>query len=117
MSDRDYTQRVKVQQLAGPGVKGLESDPPLYHFDLEPEDVDALIANPIEVLNRLGLGVEQGIAPGGNVHVITNFDQLWDGKKWRARNSGARPSRPLGCCYVSDNSVVCHAHYVASEPA
>ena len=84
----------------------------MYHFDLEHDQVDQLLNNPQGFLQDLGLGAEQGIAPNGNVSVVTNFNQQWTGRRWERRDVSAElaPTRPTGCCYVSDDSVICHVH-------
>jgi hypothetical protein len=38
---------VRVMKLAGPGVAGLELDPPLYHIDLTPERFAELQTDPV----------------------------------------------------------------------
>lgn len=107
------TGKVATQQLAGPGVDGLDQDPPLFHFDIDSDQIEDLLNDPQGFLTRIGLGPDQGIAPNGRVNVITNFNQQWTGRAWRKRDVGAeaRPRRaPKGCCYVSDDSVICHVH-------
>jgi hypothetical protein len=110
---------IRVQQLAGPGVEGLETDPPLYHFDIDFDQVWRLIADPVGFLAELDLGPEQGIAPEGNVNVITTFAHEWTDHAWRRSGSDegdqtheAGSTTLRGCCYTSDDSLVCHKHSV-----
>lgn len=50
----------RVTKLAGKGIKGMEHDPPLYHFDVNPDEWESLIADPAGFLRKLGLGEEHG---------------------------------------------------------
>lgn len=103
---------VRVQQLAGPGIEGLEHDPPVYHFDLEQPMMEQLLANPVEFLAGIGLGPEQGVALGGTMEVRLTGDQwAWEGNRWLTREEvgdggvgdGGTPSTS-SCCYISGPS-------------
>jgi hypothetical protein len=105
----------KVAQLAGPGVEGFETDPPLYHFDLEPPQVFEMAANPVGFLEQLGLNRDKGIAPKGRVTVRMPDPTLqWSHKEqmWVQAQAGFQAGAVKGCCYVSDDEVICHVHQV-----
>ncbi|MGK5543947.1 hypothetical protein ACSNOH_04295 [Streptomyces sp. URMC 127] len=94
---------VKVTQLAGKGVAGLESDPPLYHFDATPEELGQLIADPQRFLEEAGL-------PGtaANNIALSKWTEAYSPERgWGPRKDGGAAS---SCCYVSDNSMTCHVH-------
>jgi hypothetical protein len=102
---------IVVTQLAGPGVPGLEHDPPVFHFDLGMEQMPELLRDPVRFLKGLGLGPEQGVAPKGYMSVrLTGPEWIWNGRRWLASDevllarddagagdAGARAS----CCYIS----------------
>lgn len=105
--------QIKVDQLTGPGVPGLEEDPPLYHFDIDVDEMEELSADPAGFLQRLGLGPDKGIAPTGNVQLITHPGMRWSGREWMRRDAAEEarlPAKPKACCYVSDDSMICHTH-------
>jgi hypothetical protein len=108
---------IRVQQLAGPGVPGLDHDPPVYHFDLATEMMPDLMADPVEFLRRIGLGPEQGVAPKGAMAVrLTDAEWLWDGTRWISREDQPQKADNAGvpstsCCYISGPAeMTCHTH-------
>ncbi|MFG2641855.1 hypothetical protein ACGFYP_12930 [Streptomyces sp. NPDC048370] len=96
-----------VVQLAGPGVAGMEQDPPLFHYDVSPEEVPSLLADPVKFLKERGMGEEQGIAPGGKM-TVTFTSNTWDGAQWVEESGG--PELRHSCCYVTDAQSVCVPH-------
>ncbi|MHA3703665.1 hypothetical protein ACXR2U_15925 [Jatrophihabitans sp. YIM 134969] len=112
-NDAELRSRSNLKQLAGPGVPGLEQDPPLYHFDVDAKDAAALHADPHGFLARLGLGPEQGIAPARNVRV-TWTSRFWTSAGWKEREELPEAIRNdggvSGCCYGSDDEIICHPH-------
>jgi len=103
----------KVTQLSGRGIAGLENDPPMYHFDVEPEQADELMTDPTAFLEKMGLTQKHGIAPEGRVSVTWTRGNRWDHEKqsWvRISNTETLGKTIRGCCYVSDDSVICHVH-------
>ncbi len=115
---------VRVQKLAGPGVPGLEYDPPLYHIDLTAERLAELQADPVPFLRGLGLGPDE-VAPGDEITVqLTSPRWGWNGRIWvRAeaaaddvvvRDDGGVDGGPLvghGCCYMTADGMTCHWHH------
>lgn len=91
----------------------METDPPLFHFDIDAAQLHELISDPQSFLRKIGLGPEQGIAHNGNVSVITNFAQQWTSNGWKALNVDNEPrmmpTKP-SCCYVSGDTCSCHVH-------
>jgi hypothetical protein len=95
------TSRIEVTQLAGPGVPGMEDDIPLYHFDVSPEEMKELIADPDGFVVRLGLRPDEDHEYG----------------KVNLRLAGPSSDAPDGrmtshsCCYISGESeMTCHTH-------
>jgi hypothetical protein len=80
---------VRISKLAGPGVPGLEHDPPLYHIDLTARRLYELQADPVPFLRRLGLGPDE-VAPDDTMTVeVTAPMWRWDGRTWaRAEAAG-----------------------------
>jgi hypothetical protein len=114
---KDARANISVKQLAGPGVPGLEHDPPVFHFDLGMELMPELLANPVEFLEQLGLGPEQGVAPKGFMSVrLTGPEWTWNGHQWVAREdqlgSAEDADAPRSsCCYISGPAeMTCHTH-------
>lgn len=108
---------IPVKQLAGPGVAGLEHDPPVFHFDLEMDLMPELLENPVEFLRQLGLGPEQGVAPKGTMTVrLTGPEWTWNGVRWVAREDQAvatveASASSTSCCYISGPAeMTCHTH-------
>ena len=113
---------ISVNQLAGPGVPGLEHDPPVFHFDLGMELMPELLANPVEFLKELGLGPEQGVAPKGYMSVrLTGPEWTWNGREWVGREDQEVSSKDAGtarssCCYISGPAeMTCHTHEPVEE--
>ncbi|MET9761123.1 hypothetical protein ABZ016_18980 [Streptomyces sp. NPDC006372] len=98
-----------VVQLAGPGVPGMEGDAPLFHYDVPPEDLPTLLADPVKYLEQRGMGREQGIAPDGRMDILfTSANRVWDGSQWTDEDGGIEPRHV--CCYVTDCQSVCVPH-------
>ncbi|MEU9883880.1 hypothetical protein [Streptomyces phaeochromogenes] len=97
----------EVQQLAGPGIKGLEQDPPLYHFDVTPDELDQLIGDPETFLREMGLPLL-----AAKSIISSRWDEIYtETGGWRPRGGGhAGGARPRACCYVTDGAMICHAH-------
>jgi hypothetical protein len=123
VDDNQDGDTIKVTKLAGPGVRGLEYDPPVFHFDLPTERIAELLSEPVAFLARLGLGPEQGVAPAGAMTVrLTSPKWAWNGRNWILResvaadNAGAPNAGDAGtvsssCCYISGpDEMTCHTH-------
>jgi hypothetical protein len=109
MADSTAARLRKVRKLAGPGVPGAEHDTPLYHVDISKKDADKLVADPIGVLERLGVGPEEGIAPDGTMSVTLGLpDQAWTGGGWTDVDAPSATS--TWCCYVVGDTTTCHQH-------
>ncbi|MFC5146943.1 hypothetical protein [Streptomyces aureoversilis] len=94
---------VKVTQLSGKGVAGLESDPPLYHFDATAEELGQLIADPRRFLEDAGLP-----ASAANSITLSKWADAYSPERgWVLRKDAGSAS---SCCYVSDNEMTCHVH-------
>jgi hypothetical protein len=104
------TKRVpKPRQLAGPGIAGAEGDTPLYHIDVDREQLTKLVTDPVEFLATAGLGQAQGIAPGGAMSVnLSRLDLRWTTDGW-TQASDEEPSSQW-CCYVVGDTTYCHPH-------
>jgi hypothetical protein len=91
--------RIQVTQLAGPGVPGMEDDIPLYHFDVSPEEMKELIADPDGFVVRLGLRPTEDHEYGKvNLRLVG-----------RDAPDGRMTSH--SCCYISGESeMTCHTH-------
>jgi len=114
---------VKVAKLAGPGVPGLEYDPPLYHIDLSADRLAELQADPVPFLRRLGLGPDE-VAPDDTMTVrLTTPKWGWNGTRWvEAEVAGddefvldagtdAGTTAVHSCCYSSGPAeITCHMH-------
>jgi hypothetical protein len=102
----------EARQLSGPGIEGLETDPPLYHFDVEPDDLGALVEDPAGFLAAMGLTAEKGVATTGRIDVTLNrFNDRWiPGRGWVLGKDLDKLAPAKGCCYLSDEKVVCHPH-------
>jgi hypothetical protein len=82
MDSEQIEEGVRVQKLAGPGVPGLEYDPPLYHIDLTGDRLAELQADPVPFLRRLELGPEE-VAPDDVITVrLTTPRWGWNGQVW-----------------------------------
>jgi hypothetical protein len=122
MSYSDEVRDVQVKQLSGPGVPGLETDPPVFHFDLGMDLMPELVADPVGFLRGLGLGPDQGVAPKGSMTVrLTSPEWAWDGSRWVAQedqpvadDAGAPDAGTharSSCCYISGpEEMTCHTH-------
>jgi hypothetical protein len=87
----------------------MEGDAPLFHYDVPPEDLAALVADPVKYLEQRGMGREQGIAPDGKMDIIfTSPTHAWDGSQWVEAEGGPEPRHQ--CCYTTDSKSVCVAH-------
>ena len=94
-----------IQQLAGPGIKGLEHCPKLTHFDLSEDDFAALLANPSATMERLG------ITSNGTSITLSRWDESYSPEKgWTKVAVNQRPKRPRACCYTTDGGMICHRH-------
>ena len=115
---------VRVAKLAGPGVPGLELDPPVYHIDLTADRLEELQADPVPFLRRLGLRADEGVAPYDTMTVrFTSLEWRWDGTRWvRAEAAGDDVVLRNGgtdggtgghsCCYISGpDEMTCHWHH------
>jgi len=92
----------------GPGVPGLEHDPPLYHFDLSEEEFSQMLIDPVEFLRMLGLGPEQNVAMDGVVNVqLPNPTQAWSGNGWQPVD---RVRKKRWCCELVAQTLLCHWH-------
>jgi hypothetical protein len=90
----------KVVQICGPGVPGLEHCPAFYHFDLDPDELQAFFADPVKTLKELGL-------PYSNPNIV-----LWHwGEEWSETEGSwvttTDPKPRGGCCVNTDGGVVC----------
>ncbi|MDQ4092810.1 MAG: hypothetical protein M3143_05220 [Actinomycetota bacterium] len=109
---------ILVKKLAGPGVEGLEHDPPVFHFDVKTDLMPELLADPVEFLKQLGLGPEQGVAPKGLMTVrLTGAEWIWNGRQWVATEDQTLASGDAGvsssCCYISGPAeMTCHTHVI-----
>ncbi|MET0144838.1 MAG: hypothetical protein ABW122_04265 [Ilumatobacteraceae bacterium] len=117
---------VRVEKLAGPGVSGRESDPPLYHIDLTSERLAELQADPVPFLRSLGLPADE-VAPDDVITVrFTRPRWGWNGRTWERAEAaadlaavlppdgGVDGGAPVGhsCCYSSGpDEMTCHWHY------
>jgi hypothetical protein len=76
--------RIPVQTLAGPGVPGVEYDPPLFHYDLTREEMLELLANPAKFVDeRLDWDdAQRALRPGSNRRGVTVSDLIWTNTEW-----------------------------------
>jgi hypothetical protein len=105
-------------KLAGPGVQGLTHDAPLFHLDVQEEEMKEFLADPITFLAERGIGREQGIAPDGNMDVVVSSSKYeWVGDEWREKDgASAAPSGVvIYCCYSSGSHTRCHVHRQVEE--
>ena len=104
------TKRVpKARQLAGPGVRGAATDTPLFHLDVDRDQLTDLVADPVTYLAKAGLGEAQGIAPGGAMSVsLGRGDLRWTPDGWQE----ATDTEPTSewCCFVVGDQTICHNH-------
>jgi hypothetical protein len=99
----------KPRQLAGPGIRGAETDTPLYHIDVDREQLTQLVSDPVEYLAKVGLGKAQGIAPAGAMSVnLSRLDQRWTPDGW-VQAADDEPTTQW-CCYVVGDTTTCHQH-------
>lgn len=91
----DATFDAGVRQLAGPGVKEMEADVPLWHFDVQVKDASEFLADPVAFARRLGLGSDQGIKQDQPMNITI---------------AGDLKSAAVMCCYTSGGHTVCHTH-------
>jgi hypothetical protein len=118
MTDYDNgLSHIAVTQLAGPGVPGLEGDTPLYHFDVEGEDLRDLAADPDDFVTRLGLRPDKDRQyPKMNFRLVGLAADAPNGGLPKTLppdggppDGGPPPSH--SCCYVSgDDEMTCHMH-------
>jgi hypothetical protein len=112
---------VRIEKLAGPGVPGLEYDPPLYHIDLTAARLAELQADPVPFLRGLGLGREE-VAPDDVITVrLTSPRWGWNGGVWVRAEAAADAGdggvdggvfRGHSCSYMSGpDEMTCHWHY------
>ena len=90
----------KLSQLAGPGVPGMEKDLPLYHVDVDNENLHKLLADPVDFFERLGVGPEQGIAPQGVMNVVHSAEKADPAAKKKIK----------WCAYAVGDTAVVHSH-------
>lgn len=104
------TKRVpKARQLSGPGVPGTETDTPLYHVDVDREQLSDLVADPVKFLARVGLGQKNGIAPGGAMSVnVARPDLRWTPAGWQ--QVAADEPTTQWCCHVVGDTTTCYQH-------
>ena len=94
-----------VQKLAGAGVKGLEHCPPLSHVDFSEEEFAALLANPMATMKRLGISAK------GSSITLSRWNESYSVQTgWTALSPATTQLRPKGCCYVTDEGMICHRH-------
>jgi len=99
--------KIRADQLSGPGVPGMEHDPPLYHFDIDQDNLDKLRADSVGFLKRLGIGREQGIAPNGAMNrQLALANPAWSANGWVDVPLGARG----WCCHVVGDTTTCYNH-------
>jgi hypothetical protein len=90
-------------------VRGAASDTPLYHIDVDREQLTELVADPVKYLAKAGLGAEQGIAPGGAMSVsLGRGDLRWTTDGWQQADD-AEPTTEW-CCFVVGDQTICHNH-------
>jgi hypothetical protein len=100
--------KAKARQLAGSSVQGTETDTPLYHVDVDRQQLAALVADPVQFLAQAGLGPKQGIAPGGAMSVnLSRLDLRWTSTGWQ---QAADEPTTKWCCYVVGDTTICHPH-------
>jgi hypothetical protein len=119
MSDPKHS-GVRLTKLAGPGVEGLEYDPPLFHLDVRKDRFRELIADPVRFLRSVGLGAEDGVAPDDEMTVrFTGSRWQWNGSRWESRQASDLPDAGdnagtdagHSCCYISGpDEMTCHWH-------
>jgi hypothetical protein len=100
------TSPIEVTQLAGPGVSGMEDDIPLYHFDVSPEEMQELIADPDGFVVRLGLRPDED-------HEYGKVNLRLAGPSSDDPDGGTPPDGGTShsCCYISGESeMTCHTH-------
>jgi hypothetical protein len=90
----------ELRQLAGPGVPGMENDPSLYHVDLDRDNLDKLLADPVGFFEHLGVGPEQGIAPHGTMKVVYAVE----------KTDPASKKKPKVCIFVVADTAIVHPH-------
>lgn len=115
----DGLAHIKVTKVAGPGVPGLENDIPLYHFDVEMEDMRQLIADPDDFVARLGLRPDttrqypkMNLLRGGFAFDATDGGAP-DGGAPTTLPEGGLPdggTPPHSCCYTTEEAMICHMH-------
>lgn len=88
-----YSGPKNVRQLAGPGVSGLEGDTPLWHYDVEAEDIPTLLSDPAKFF--AGTAIAQDLAVSKQTHGVTFVGGAVTGVK---------------CCYISGSQSICHSH-------
>jgi hypothetical protein len=95
--------KATLRQLSGAGIKGLEHCPPCYHVDFEADEFAQFLADPVGVLKELGYEMSRAQI------ILGRWNDAWSHRRqeWIARPN-EKPVR--GCCYVSDDSVICHPH-------
>ena len=123
MSDPKHS-GVKLTKLAGPGVEGLEYDPPLFHLDVRADRFRELIDDPVSFVRSLGLGADDGVAPDDSMTVrFTGSRWTWNGSRWEPRQASDLTVLPPdggtdggtvpghSCCYISGpDEMTCHWH-------
>lgn len=92
----------------GSGTEGLESDPPLYHFDLKTAEIDDLVKNPGKFLRDLGLTDKSGLLLDQMSVTVAKPELGWDEDEqaWTAK---AKPTGKF-CCHTAMGHVFCFRH-------
>jgi len=94
----------------GPGVPGLEDDPPSYHFDIDDKDFEQLITDPAAFLGTLGLGPAQGVAMDGVVNVqLPNM--AWSDDGWQPLDETQTPKARHKCIHVYAQLIIAWPHH------
>jgi hypothetical protein len=73
----------------------MEDDIPLWHFDIEEQDMPALVARPAEFLQGSGIAEFDE----------TQYDVTFVANRKTASSEGAHL-----CCYQSGSQTICHYH-------
>ena len=111
MTEGSASSSIEVKQMAGPGVPGMEHEAPLYHIDVELDDVVELVSDPVGFMKSIGLGPPQGVAPAGamNVH-FSSSNWTWYAGAWRfsedAKAAAPNAGVPMrACCWIHDDEM------------
>jgi hypothetical protein len=111
--------RIPVQTIAGPGVSGMEYDPPLFHYDLEADEVQDFLLDPATfVAERLDMTAEQrALQPPDRRCTVIVSDLIWSDSGWhrlrtlRSGEAGVSGLPVPSCVYDDGDVMVIHRHY------